>query len=224
MAGYYTEKLAAERLELCYELASPRIRRYLQAEIDFVLERISADMPVLELGCGYGRILQQLQTKTLRIFGVDTSLASIRMARQILGPRGAAQVAVMDASALGFRTGAFNLTICIQNGICAFGVDRRKLFQEALRVTNSGGRVLFSSYSAGFWQPRLEWFEAQAAHGLIGPINHKATGQGVIVCTDGFKATTLTPESFADLADQFKLAPRITEVDGSSLFCEIIVP
>jgi hypothetical protein len=46
MPGYYTDKLAAERLHACYDLAPPRIKAYLEAEIEFVL----AVMPPIEPG------------------------------------------------------------------------------------------------------------------------------------------------------------------------------
>ena len=59
MPGYYAEKLSADRLRLCYEIASPRIKRYLTAELDFVLDKLKSTHVVLELGCGYGRVLQR---------------------------------------------------------------------------------------------------------------------------------------------------------------------
>jgi len=96
--------------------------------------------------------------------------------------------------------------------------------REAVRLTRSGGLVLFSSYSARFWEARLEWFEAQAAHGLIGEIDREATRDGVIVCKDGFRAVTVDGEGFRRLVEPLGLVPCIVEVDGSSLFCEISVP
>ncbi|MGA9811067.1 MAG: hypothetical protein WBQ56_25605, partial [Candidatus Sulfotelmatobacter sp.] len=116
------------------------------------------------------------------------------------------------------------LTICIQNGICAFAVEQQQLFREAIRVTRSGGLVMFSSYTPQFWEHRLEWFEIQSAHHLIGEIDYQATGNGMIVCKDGFRATTADRTSFEKLAASLEVTPRITEVDGSSLFCEFVVP
>lgn len=52
MSSYYTEKLSAERLKLCYDLAPPAVQRYLSAEIEHVRWRIGAGSRVLELGCG----------------------------------------------------------------------------------------------------------------------------------------------------------------------------
>jgi predicted nicotinamide N-methyase len=49
---YYAKRLSAERLRKVYEVASPRARRYLEEEIRFVLDRITPDARVLELGCG----------------------------------------------------------------------------------------------------------------------------------------------------------------------------
>jgi 2-polyprenyl-6-hydroxyphenyl methylase/3-demethylubiquinone-9 3-methyltransferase len=130
----------------------------------------------------------------------------------------------MDAAALGFRDSLFDAVICIQNGISAFRVDPLQLVREALRVTRSGGRVLLSSYAEDFWESRLEWFEVQAAHGLIGKIDPHATGKGVIVCEDGFRATTFGPDDFRGLAAAVDLRPSITEVAGASLFCTLAAP
>jgi SAM-dependent methyltransferase len=224
MPGYYTERLAAERLRACYDLAPPRTKAYLEAEIEFVLARTTSSMLALELGCGYGRVLERLLPRVHTVFGIDTSLSSLRIALEYLGRKSSAYLACMDSVQMGFRDRAFDLTICIQNGICAFAVDQQQLFQEAIRVTRSGGLVMFSSYTPQFWEHRLEWFEIQSAHHLIGEIDYRATGNGVIVCKDGFRATTADTATFQKLAASVGATPRITEVDGSSLFCELVVP
>lgn len=181
-------------------------------------------MVVLELGCGYGRVLRRLIPQERAAVGVDTSDASLRLAVDFLGRSGSLHLAQMDAAYLGFRDHTFDLTICIQNGISAFGVDQQQLFAEAVRVTRSGETVIFSSYSEKFWAHRMKWFEIQTAQGLIGPIDYQATGNGVNVCKDGFRATTVDKETFEKLAARLDVAPRITEVDGSSVFCEFVSP
>jgi SAM-dependent methyltransferase len=224
MPGYYAEKLSAERLRACYDVAPPRTVRYLEAEISHVLSRTSPGDVVLELGCGYGRVLRRLAPRTRAVVGVDNALASLALAREHVAGVGEVLLAAMDASRTGFRDGAFDVTICIQNGISAFQVDPQVLVRETVRITRSGGLVLFSSYSARFWEARLEWFEAQASHGLVGEIDREATHDGVIVCRDGFRATTVDEERFRRLAEPLGLVPRFVEVDDSSLFCEIRVP
>jgi 2-polyprenyl-6-hydroxyphenyl methylase/3-demethylubiquinone-9 3-methyltransferase len=220
---YYSDRLSAERLRRCYEVASPRVRQYLEAETRFVLERVTPASLVLEFGCGYGRALAKLANKARRVVGIDTSVASLRLAREDLHSAASCRLAAVDAVRLGFRNGTFQLVACIQNGISAFHVDRRALIEEAVRVTCPGGKVLFSSYSPRFWGDRLEWFRNQAARGLVGEIDEDATGDGVIVCTDGFTATTVSPDEFRVLTSELGLTCTITEVDNSSIFCEIVV-
>ncbi len=222
--GYYREKLAAERLRECYEVAPARARAYLEAEIDFVLERCMPSSRVLELGCGYGRVLGRLVERAAIAVGIDTSVASLRLARELLGGIAGVRLLAMDALYTGFADRPFDLTVCVQNGISAFGRDQGALIAEAVRVTRSGGTLLFSSYAERFWEARLEWFEAQAAAGLIGEIDREATRDGVIVCKDGFRATTVDAAGFDALARRVGLTSRVTEVAGSALFCELVVP
>jgi 2-polyprenyl-6-hydroxyphenyl methylase/3-demethylubiquinone-9 3-methyltransferase len=103
-------------------------------------------------------------------------------------------------------------------------VDRRALIAESIRVTRPGGTVLFSTYSAKFWNDRLAWFELQAAEGLLGEIDHERTRDGVIVCKDGFTATTVGPAEFSMLVSGFMVSSQVIEVDGSSVFCELTPP
>ena len=223
MKNYYSEKLAAERLKKCYEIASPRVQQYLEAEIEFVLSKISPADTVLELGCGYGRVLKRLIGKANTVVGIDTSVESLQLARKICGDSPSVLLSVMNAVSLGFRDRQFDVVLCIQNGISAFHVEQKALIREAMRVTRPGGRVLFSSYSGNFWEDRLAWFQAQAEHRLIGEIADEATGNGVIVGKDGFRAITVSPADFLRLTSELQIHPTITEVDRSSIFCEIVV-
>lgn len=223
MSGYYAEKLSAERLKRCYEIAPPRVKQYLEAEIEYVLDKLKGTEKVLELGCGYGRVLLRLLGKSEKAVGIDTSYASLLMARELTGNISSCSLIEMDAAELGFRKDSFDAVVCIQNGISAFAANQRKLVEESVRVIRPGGTALFSSYSENFWEDRLEWFRLQAEQGLIGEIDEAATGKGVIVCKDGFKASTVGPDDFAALTSDLLVQSKITEVDRSSLFCEIQV-
>jgi 2-polyprenyl-6-hydroxyphenyl methylase/3-demethylubiquinone-9 3-methyltransferase len=233
--SYYDTALAADKLEKVYDIASPRVKQYLAAEIEFVRHFITPADKVLELGCGYGRVLAALAPHARTIIGVDTSRQSLALAIRKFGGiplLAEAQshddndpdnigLAQMDAIQTGFADNSSDLTVCIQNGISAFHADPRAVVAETLRITKETGTILFSTYSPNFWEDRLEWFEAQAAHGLLGEIDREKTGDGQIVCKDGFTATTFTPEDFAALLDPLLVSYTIEEVDNSSLFCII---
>jgi len=224
MQGYYATKLSADRLRQCYEVASDRVRRYLEAEIEFVLSRLRPTDSVLELGCGYGRVTFRLAEVAERVVGIDTSSESLALARHLARMDSRCQFLEMDASALTFRDGSFDVVVCVQNGICAFAVQPERLMRETLRVTRPGGRALFSTYSAAFWPERLRWFESQAAAGLLGAIDYDQTENGTVVCKDGFRAGTFSTDAFHVLCRKLGVESVITTVDDSSVFCEVVVP
>jgi SAM-dependent methyltransferase len=219
---YYRASLAGERLRRVYDLAPPRVRQYLEAEISHVLRRTGRGSRILEMGCGYGRVIPRLAEKARMVVGIDTSRESLNLARREVGQLPGCYLLAMDAAEPAFAGGSFDYVVCIQNGISAFHVDQSRLIHEGVRVTRPGGKVLFSTYAPGFWAERLGWFELQARAGLVGEIDYDATKDGVIVCKDGFTATTVSAEIFRMLTADLNAAVEVVEVDASSLFCEII--
>jgi len=219
---YYTEKLSANKLLSCYEMAPPRIKQYLDAEVHFVISSFHGADLVLELGCGYGRVMKAVSQFVSHIVGNDISKKSLELARSYMGSHENYSVFLMDASQMSFRSCIFDAVFCIQNGISALEVNEKQLIAESVRVTRDDGIILFSSYSPKIWEARLKWFRQQSRVGLIGEIDEEKTCDGTIVCADGFKATTVSNDQFARLFDEFGLNVSIIEVDESSIFCKFI--
>lgn len=219
--SYYQEKLAADKLKRCYDIAPQRVKQYLEAEIEHVLEKIHARSLVLELGCGYGRVLARLARHAGFAVGIDTSYVSLSLCYKTMKEFSDYALLNMNAICTGLRNRSFDTIVCIQNGISAFHVDQRELIRESIRITKPGGTILFSSYADKFWSERLKWFQIQADAGLLGEIDLKATHDGIIVSKDGFIARTVRPHDFKALVSEFDVETTILEVDGSSVFCEI---
>jgi SAM-dependent methyltransferase len=104
MPSYYSDKLSAQRLRACYDLSPPRTKAYLEAEIEFVLQKTSSSMAVLELGCGYGRVLRHLLPRARTVVGIDTSIQSLRTAAEFVGRTKPVRLAAMDAAQMGFQS------------------------------------------------------------------------------------------------------------------------
>ena len=217
-AAYYAAILAGDRLRRCYEVAPPRVKQYLEAELRFLLSNVGPGDDVLELGCGHGRVAVELARRARHVIGIDTAPASLDLARSMAAARENCEFREMNAGELTFQDGEFDVVACIQNGICAFRLDPVALVGEALRVTRAGGLALFSSYAAVFWPHRLEWFEAQAAAGLVGEIDQELTVEGTVVCKDGLRLGAMGPAEFREIGRRLGLEPRVVEVDQSSVF------
>lgn len=222
MSNYYSEKLSAEKLRRVYEIAPKRVEQYFDAEVNHVLQKIHQHDSVLELGCGYGRIFSSLSKKSKSVCGIDTSFSSLQLGKEMFGNFSNCFFVQMNAVQLAFPDSIFDVVIGIQNGISAFHVNQLDLIRESLRVTKPNGVVLFSSYSEKFWKFRLEWFQMQSEAGLLGEIDYEKTHDGMIVCKDGFTATTVSREQFKVLTSKIdNIQVTIEEVDNSSLFCEL---
>lgn len=221
MINYYSARLHSNNLKKCYEIASPRVKQFLEAEIDFVLKQIRKNDLVLDLGCGYGRVAIRLAGKAKKVIGIDISEDNIQSAKEYCGVNDKCEFLLMDAKKLDFPDNYFDTTICVQNGISAFKIEPSELLKESIRVTKKGGKILISSYSEKFWNQRLKWFQKQAENKLIGEIDYNLTKNGLIVCKDGFTATTYSGENFLEITSKFNVCSEIHEVDKSSVFCKI---
>jgi len=207
----------------CYEIAPPRVQQFLEAEISYVLNNIGSSDLVLDLGCGYGRVTKRLAVKAKKITGIDISKDNVELAKEYVRHYQNCEFFVMDAKKMAFPDNYFDVTICVQNGISAFKIDPYEMLKESIRVTKNGGTILYSSYSEKFWDSRLEWFQLQSEHKLIGEIDQDLTKNGIIVCKDGFRATTYSGMDFLELAAKFNVDSKIIEVDKSSVFCKMKV-
>ena len=181
----------------------------------------------LDIGCGAARLTVELAKITdLEMTGLDSSPYMLEISREKAQKYNLEnRVKFVEASVeeMPFPDNYFDVTICVQNGISAFKIDPYEMLKESIRVTKNGGTILYSSYSEKFWDYRLEWFQLQSEHRLIGEIDQDLTKAGIIVCKDGFRATTYSGMDFLELSAKFDIAPEIIEVDKSSVFCKMKV-
>ena len=223
MTSYYEEKLNAMKLFRVYDTGIARVRQYLEAEIDFVGRHLHGTEKVLELGAGYGRIMKKIAPHAFFVLGIDISEESVSYGKDFLADSPNCRLAVMDAYNLGYES-EFDVVICLQNGLSAIKGNAQNLVEKGVRALVPGGTAFFSTYSARFWQYRLEWFKEQSEKGLLGEIDWDRTRNGIIACKDGFLATTFSREDLAGIGEKTRCPYCIEEVDESSLFLVLKKP
>lgn len=217
MENYYAKHLNANKLFQVYDTRIPRIRQYLESEIAFAKSHIKHDDAVLEVGCGYGRILAALAPFAGSLTGLDISEDSIALGKKYLETIHTARLLVMDANAMDL-SGAFDVVLCLQNGLSSMRVDPGAFIRKTTELLEPEGKALYSTYSPLFWEHRLAWFEEQAGKKLLGPIDYERTKDGVIVCEDGFTAKTFSEDALHELGKTSGYPYTVTTVDESSVF------
>jgi len=157
-----------ERLRACYDAALRR-RGYLEAEIEFVLARTSPSD--LALIWAADTRVSRGSFPGWRPGGNRHFLQSLRMARELMGPR-PSFTSCHGCGRMAFRDRSFDLTPASRTGSAPSAPTGGPL-PGAVRVTGRG-TVLFSSYSSASAGPA--GVVRGQAKGLIGPIDFDATG------------------------------------------------
>ena len=172
---------------------------------------------MLELGAGYGRIMNRLAPFAHSVVGIDISADSVARGREYL--KNLPNCTLLEGDVHGMEyDGGFNMVLCLQNGLSAIQGDPADTVERSLRAIVPGGEAFFSTYAPGFWEWRLAWFREQAEKGLIGELDMERTVSGRIVCKDGFTATTFSEDDLVTLGKKTGCPFRTETADGSSLF------
>ncbi|NLN49073.1 MAG: class I SAM-dependent methyltransferase [Clostridiales bacterium] len=217
---YYAKSLNARKLFDVYQTKHKRVKQYLNAEIDFVKNNLIATEQVLELGAGYGRIVKELAPHCREIIGIDISEDNVMFGKEYLQNIKNANLIAMNAHNIKFDC-SFDAVLCLQNGLSAMRIEPISYIKQLVNIVKQGGRVFISTYSPKFWEYRLLWFQEQADKGLLGEIDMEKTKNGVIICKDGFRATTHSYDELNAIGEASGFGYEVTEVDDSSIFLVI---
>ena len=144
MNNYYADKLNAQSLFQVYDTAIPRIKQYLDAEIDFVRQNLTGSEDVLELAAGYGRIVKELAPSCASILGMDISAGNVELGKRYLADCPNASMVVMDAHKMQFGR-KFHVVLCLQNALSAMRADL-SVINQIISLLEPGGTAYFSSY------------------------------------------------------------------------------
>lgn len=215
--NYYDQSLNAQKLYRVYQSKYQRVAQYLAAEISYVKKHLQGGERILELGAGYGRIMKELAPYCASIVGIDISKENVEFGREYLEEVRNAELIVMDAHNLQFEE-PFDVVLCLQNGLSAMQLEPMEYIKVMMELLPTGGKVFISSYSPSFWEHRLAWFQEQADKGMLGELDMEKTKDGIIVCKDGFQATTHSPAEMDEIGRASGYGYQVTEVDESSIF------
>lgn len=112
-----------------------------------VLDHITS--PVLDLGCGAGRVALSLCRAGHTVTGIDISEGILRIGKDSArnGKISGISLAQMSLNQLGFSSGAFSTAICMFNtiGVSENLAGLRNLLNQLDRLCSSGGLFIFTS-------------------------------------------------------------------------------
>jgi SAM-dependent methyltransferase len=118
----------------------------------FYLNACSDAESVLELGCGFGRLLGPLAEAGKSVTGIDSGAAMLKLAEKnfsVLPSEAVSRIRLLQADMTDFHTGGkYDRVLIPFNGLYCLSSDREveACFESARAHLNPGGRLLFDVY------------------------------------------------------------------------------
>jgi len=150
-----TSKHAEQEYDELAAVYDERWRHYVDASVRRTAEalRLNGDERILDVGCGTGALLHDLQRRypRLHLNGVDPSAEMLKLARQKCGDS-----IVLKKGAAGdlpYPDGSFDVVVNVS--ALHFFPDARQALSEMVRVVRPGGRITVTDWCADFLSMRL---------------------------------------------------------------------
>jgi SAM-dependent methyltransferase len=135
------------------------IKEYLEKEIEYLLENISSNSVVLDVGCGFGRHMKILAPKVRKVVGIDYNRHMIARAQEELRAHRNSELYLENAREMHFENYTFDFVICMLNTFGDLGGFKIPVLKEMERVTKTGGKITISVWSENALEDRIEAYE-----------------------------------------------------------------
>ena len=109
---------------------------------------------VLELGCGNGKSLAGMGSRSWEVTAIDFSSSAVRLCRQIFPYVNNETLCIADARSLPFRPGMFDGVIANHVLSHMQSSDRSHTALDAARMLKTGGTLSFSAFSVEDFRSR----------------------------------------------------------------------
>lgn len=115
--------------------------------VEKLSQYLSPEAAILEMGCGYGRVLWELQSIGFdNLVGVDASLWMLQRAKREY-PHLEASMTLAQGEQLGFRDNTFEVVVLVGVLTCIPERDQqRKLIKEIIRVLKPEGLICIGDF------------------------------------------------------------------------------
>jgi len=180
-----------------YALAPPNFRKLLDEELAWLQSWVVA--PLVEVGCGAGRILAALELPPGLVVGMDLVPRYLLAAKAV--PKRVFWVAG-DGLAPPLRRRFWHTVLFAQATLGSLGGEalRHRMVAALGELVAPGGALLVTAYGPKARQAREAWYRAQQQGGLLPPFDEARTRNGTFAFRNGFVSEELTPEALGALA------------------------
>jgi len=181
------------------------IQDFLDGEIKFIKEHIKSNKIILEVGCGYGRLLEILGRRAKKAIGVDFSKRMINLAKERLASKKNVELHLMNANNLKFDDESFDYVVCLDNSFGNIPNIELDVLKEMTRVCKKRGEVIVSVFSDNAKEIQIENYKRIGLKGI------KDDGKAIHT-EEGFYSRRFTKEELNKLFNKCGLKCKIIKI------------
>lgn len=134
-------------------------KKWFKEEKKYLLRTIAHGAKVLEIGCGNGRSIFDILSKTINIVGIDHNDKAITDAKNNFSKHPSVKIIKADATSLPFKDKEFDFVICMTT-FANFGDKKFMVLEEIRRVLKDLGKVILSVFSEDALSERMKIYRA----------------------------------------------------------------
>lgn len=168
------------------------IQDFLDTEMAFINNHIKQSKDILEVGCGYGRLLKILTSKASNVVGVDFSAPLLEKGKKNIAEYANVQTFLMDAQDLRFNDASFDYVLCLDASFGNMPGIEERVVCEMARVMRDHGELIVSVFSEAAKDVQLENYRR------VGLTNLSDNGTAVS-SSEGFYSRRFTKEQLVSL-------------------------
>lgn len=188
---------------------------FFQGDVTYIAKELPKGKEVLEVGCGFGRLLTGLSKVSKKVTGIDFSDLQLSEARKRVGHLFNVELHNMHAESLRFPDRAFDVAICLNSTLGNMPGIEAKVVSEMARVVRPGGLIAVRVFAN---TPEVK--KAQFAnYRRLNLTNIRDDGQ-VVTTDEGFYSRRFIREELLGLFLQAGLTPIITQDTEGGLLAE----
>ncbi len=181
------------------------LQQFFELDLKYIHTNLEANKEVLEVGCGFGRLLPELSKLSRNVTGIDFSDLQLSQAQEIVANLKNVQLLKMRAESMAFRSESFALSLCMNCTLGNMPNIEKTVVEEMVRVTKSGGKVIIRIF-ADTEAVRLAQYEN---YNRLGLTNIRDNGSA-ITTDEGFYSRRFNKTELQELFKKTGLTPTIT--------------
>lgn len=177
---------------------------FFMQDLEYAERGVRPGSDVLEVGCGFGRLIPSLARDAKSVTGIDFSDLQLSQASEEISTISNARILKMHAEALEFPDKSFDVALCMNSTLGNMPGIEREVVHEMIRVTRKGGEVVLRVF-ADTEEVRQAQYENYARLGLTNVHNEGST----VVSDEGFYSRRFNEEDLKALFADSGLVPNV---------------